>query len=225
MKKITYGILSIITIIFVIVIILTLYGRNVRQIETDVSLSQAIDASLEKVMDENEYTINTKEKFVADFMQMLLTQFSSTSNVKVSVLNADMSSGVLSIEITQDFAHPNGNTGTVTETRTVILEQKEEITPAVPEETVKYTVSFCTENDVEFAKYKAEKNSECIIIAAPVVEDGKTFKEWKVVSGPSSGSVLSEGTMVKDGVTYNIFKIDGSPYIITADTKIAAIAE
>ena len=50
----------------------------------------------------------------------------STSEVEVAVLNADEEKGILSIEVTEHYTHPNGSRGNVSEVRTVIFEKEEE---------------------------------------------------------------------------------------------------
>ena len=85
MKKAAFGIACGLVAFFVFVIMLTLYGRQIRQEEADLTLSQAIDTTLSGVMRETNATIRDNEAFVADFLKALLIQTNSESKLTVSV--------------------------------------------------------------------------------------------------------------------------------------------
>lgn len=53
MKKIAFGIACGLTVLYVLAMMLTLYGRNVRQKETTIMLAQAMDTALSRAMAEN----------------------------------------------------------------------------------------------------------------------------------------------------------------------------
>ena len=97
MKKIAFGIACGMTAVFVLVMMLTLFGRAARKQETDKALAQAIDSTLSNVMSEHNYTIEKNEDFIADFLKALLIQTNSTSDLTVSVLDSYYENFILSV--------------------------------------------------------------------------------------------------------------------------------
>lgn len=111
--------------IFVIIILLTSYGRSARITEVENGLTEAMESSLKNVMEQKAYKINNSDEFIADFLETLLMQLQSESDVTVHILKQDMKKGLLSVEVIETYAHPNGETGTVSVCRTVILDREE----------------------------------------------------------------------------------------------------
>lgn len=220
MKQIIFGLLSTLMIVFVLMILMTTYGRNLRQTETEHSLAEAIDDSLAYVMNEENYTIENQDAFVADFLQMLLVQLNSTSDVNVSILEANMEYGILSVEIVQTYNHPNGNKGTVSEVRTVIFDKKAK--EAEPE---KRTVGFYYAYEGELYKeYIVEKGNVCPVPPPPTVE-GKTFKHWFMYEGGYPGE-MHNVSVTGTGGKRNVLGIDSTnTYKTENNTKLFAVYE
>lgn len=215
MKKAAFGIACGMVAFFVFAMMLTIYGRSIRKEETDTALAQAIDATLSGVMSEYNYTIEENETFVADFLKALLIQTNSDSNLKVSVLEADYALGILSVEITETFRHPNGKEGTVSEMRTVIFDKEEE------KDAVYKTVRFYVEDQV-YKEYALLKDSLCSVPVSPK-KQGKTFRCWRFVTGGAGEA----GSMSVAGAKGNrqVLSSERAPYAVSEDTSLIAVFE
>lgn len=125
MKHAVYGVaLGFILILFVF-IGATVQGRAVRGDEAEVSLGEAIESTAAALFSGDEtYSIYDNEKFVADFLRELSLQLGSDSVLTVDVLKADYDLGMLSIKVTEEYTHPNGEEGIVEAYKTVIYDNK-----------------------------------------------------------------------------------------------------
>lgn len=218
MKKVIWGSILVITGILSIVIILTLTGRNTRETETDNALAEAIDTSLSNILKNHSYTIDESEEFIADFLEVLLPQMDSNSEVQASVLDADIRTGILSIEIKETYQHPNGNTGTVSDVRTVILDQKS------GEEAKTYEVAFCMTDGEVYKSYTLPENGTCPMPENPK-EEGKTFRCWRFVTGGSGTADQALATSEESGTDKTVLASGGNPCRIAEDTKLIAVFE
>ena len=214
MKKVAFGIACGLVSVFVVVMMLTLYGRAVRQDETESMLSQAIDSSLSSVMDGRGGTVWNQEEFVADFLKALLIQANSDSDITVSVLDADCEQGILSVEITESFRHPNGNTGSVSQVRTVIFDREKERKPEYKK------VSFYTADNEMYKEYRIQKDTLCSV-PVPPRKPGRVFDGWRFVTG-GTGRAESERVECPGGYK-KVLASGGAPYPISEDTLLIAV--
>ena len=215
MKKAAFGIACGLVAFFVFAMLLTVYGRSIRKGETDTALSQAIDATLSGVMSENNYTIEENETFVADFLKALLIQTNSDSDRKVSILEADYELGILSVEITEKFKHPNGREGTVSEVRTVIFDKVKE------EDAVYKTVRFYAADQI-YKEYTLVKDSLCSVPVSPKKE-GKVFRCWRFVTGGVGEAESVSVTSAKG--TKQVLASEHVPYAVSENTNLIAVFE
>lgn len=218
MKKIAFGMACGLLAVFVTAMMLTMYGRQARQSEAALMLAGALDSSLSGVLQEQNGMAENNEYLVADFLKALLIQANSDSDITVSILDADYKKGILSVEITQKFKHPNGNAGSVSETRTVILDraQKKE----VPKECK--NVSFYTADGELYKEYSLPKGAVCTMPAAPK-KDGKNFRNWRFING-GSGEALGQAVSFPGGQKY-VLSSNGEVYKVLEDTKLIAAFE
>ncbi len=214
MKKIAFGAGCGCIALFVCVIMLALYGRAAREEEAFASLSQAVDATMSSVMRGHAYTIEEKEAFTADFLKTLLIQMNSDSDLTVAILDADYELGLLSVEITETYRHPNGEQGSVAEVRTVIFDRKEERAPEYQ------TVGFYTSGDTLYKEYSIRKGTVCTV-PAPPTEEGSVFRGWRFVSG---GSGVAEALRIsgKNG-DRNVLASKGRAYVVSEDVRLLAV--
>lgn len=218
MKKAAFGMACGLSALFVVVMMLTLYGRSVRQSEAEYMLAQAMDSSLSGVMQGKNRAIKDNEDFVADFLKALLIQANSDSDITVSVLHADYKQGILSVEITEKFRHPNGNPGSVSKIRTVIFDRTEE--KAKEPEYCK--VGFYTADGEVYKEYGLQKGSLCMMPVDPKKE-GKVFGGWRFVNGGTGRAECKR--IAYDGGVKNVLACGGSPYTVQGDTKLIAVFE
>ncbi|MCM1257531.1 MAG: hypothetical protein NC307_06720 [Roseburia sp.] len=216
MKHIIYGLVCTLTIVFTVVIALTLQGRTLRSTEIEQALAESVDGALSNLMENNVYPVDSEDLFAADLLQALLAQTNSTSDITVSVLEADFVHGILSVEITEKYRHPNGKKGTVSACRTVIFDRD------VEEEEENFEVSFFTGDEELFKRYTVPGDGYCNMPAEPKIE-GKTFKNWRFVTGGTGVAreqqIVSEDT----GVLRHVLASGENPVCVTGDISLVAV--
>lgn len=229
MKNVIISIGLVLITIITTLILLTVYGQNTRQNELDDALSSSVEQSLDNLKISKTYTINDTDEFIADFMQNLVVQIESDSELEVNVLSVDTEKGLLDVEVVETFRQPNGTKGTVSCRKTVILEeyrQKEPVYYFVKFKTIDFkedggSVKFVKNDDGEFAfnDYKTFsicEGSQVIFPETPPVMKGYTFKGWSLTA-PTDDNDFSpeivdltteEGTMTvtNELVFYAVFK-------------------
>lgn len=215
MKKITFGMACGLFAAFTFLVMLTLYGRNVRQEEAETALSQAIDSTLAHVMSEKNYSIKESGDLIADFLKALLVQTNSDSDITVSVLEADAKLGILSVEITEKYTHPNGEKGSVSSVRTVIFDR------TAKKEKEMRTIRFHVEDEI-YKEYCLPEGSMCTVPAIPQKE-GARFICWRFVTG-GVGKAAEIRTVGANGAR-RVLGSKGAPYRVSQDTKLIAVFE
>lgn len=123
MKNVFLGFGITICSIIAIVIVMTLWGINIRQNELNNAVNGALKETIENQFDSKTYSVNSNDELVADFMEALLVQINSDSTIAVNVLDVDYQKGVLSVEVIEKYKHPIGTEGQVSVKRTAIMEQ------------------------------------------------------------------------------------------------------
>ena len=125
MKNMLIAFIAALCGVVIILIGFTIYGRSSRQVELDNALKSSMEEAMTSLLYEEGKPKNEKE-WKAAFLQSLAIQINSTSDLRVTFLEADMARGILSVEAVLTWNHPIGTTGSVSSVRTVILEQYEE---------------------------------------------------------------------------------------------------
>lgn len=123
MKNVFLGFGITICSIIAIVIVMTLWGINIRQNELDNAVNGALKETIENQFDSKTYSINSNDELVADFIEALLIQVNSDSTVSVNILDVDYKKGLLSVEVIEKYKHPIGTEGEVSVKRTAIMDQ------------------------------------------------------------------------------------------------------
>lgn len=219
MKKIISGSVFVFIGVLFLMILLTYAGRSSRKTETDTALAEAIDTTLASIFTNRTYTTTADtDEFIADFLEALLLQVESDSDVKISVLEADPEKGILSVEVTETYRHPNGNTGTVSAVRTVIFDREEE------KKTECHQVEFYVADGELYKSYTLPDAATCAYPADPQRE-GKRFKCWRFVTGGNgvAGSVsvpCADGRRNKTALSSG-----GNPVSVTENIKLVAVFE
>lgn len=171
MKHIIYGASLFMMTIIVLAATMLLSGRASRANEVDRALDTAIEQTVDELQEENTYTLENKEEFLADFVEGLLIKIESDSEIEVQVAGIDVEKGLLSVRVIEHFKHPNGNPGTVEAERTVVLEnysfeQKDTIT-------ITYKVG-----NMDYKVYTLTSGSNL-----PVPAEPEGFRCWKNEDG------------------------------------------
>ena len=179
MKIIVGAFLGILTLMM----ILTTNGRMNRSMEIKSNLSSAIEGALEELKLEKSYNIDNADQFLADFTESMSMAIDSDAEIKTEIMNVDKERGLLSIRVTETFTHPNGNEGTVSEERTVILNR------VTDDESETYTVRFyVVQGDQRaYKKYTVVKGD---VLSVPVnpTKEGMTFGGWV---GPTGADITA----------------------------------
>lgn len=179
MKNIVIGTAAFIMALLLIMIVYTFQGRETRNEEIQDGISNAMTAAGEHMKEDGAY--DSDQEFEAAFVESLLQQIDSSSNVEVTVLKADHEKGIISAEVTETYQHPNGKTGKVSCKRTLILDREDE---KIAEERKKksYLVTFYAEEDLKDENlYKTALLLEGQTIKVPKNPEKKgfIFVGWK----------------------------------------------
>lgn len=123
MRNIVIGICS---FSFLILLLMTGYTVAARQTRTN-QLEAALNHAMQKIMENEDYPKANRpqsdEELVAMFEQLFISQLSAKATYKVSILDVDCEKGLLSVEVTQDYPHLNGQNGSITIQKTVIRDK------------------------------------------------------------------------------------------------------
>ncbi len=191
MSKAVKGFMLMAIAVGFIMIFLTTSGRASRSNENTNALVTAIDDSLKNVMEQKAYEISNSNEFIADFLEALLMQYESDSEITVNILKQDMEKGLLSVEVNEKYKHPNGKDGTVSVQRTVIFDKKAD------EEPVFYDINYWVNGEL-YKTYSILEGEQLITPETPSSDTG-TFMCWK---DRDSGNIVNN---IEDLVSDNTY--------------------
>mgnify|MGYP007099693201 CR=1 FL=1 len=174
MKKMILTVCGLMTLLLLIMICYTFYGRSVRKAELEAALSSGMQKAV-NMLDAGEYAPRDNEEFIALFLEAFAVEFQSSSDVTVHVLDADVRKGLLSAEAILVFRHPIGTEGRVAARRTIIREAYSE---AGREEQV--VVQYMVDGKV-YKRYELKKDATLIAPKEPAGE----FAGWRELDGDS----------------------------------------
>lgn len=122
MKNIVIGIASAIILVLLLFCLYTIQGDLTRKRETSNSITQAMENAAAKMTEDEEVYIGNEE-FRTAFVQNLMLQLDSASDVKVKILMSDYKKGLIQAEVAQHYKTPRGDEKDVTQTRTILVEK------------------------------------------------------------------------------------------------------
>lgn len=170
MKQIIFGTVISLISILTIIIIISLSGRAARETELETNLSNVVEATVVNTCTSKNYRIENYQEFVADFVQNLLIQMESNTDVDVQVMQADIEKSILSIKVISKYKHPNGKEGSVSCDKTVILESYSD--SVADSFNIEYYV-----NGELYKVYSMTDGAKLIEPKTPTIE-GKVFSHW-----------------------------------------------
>lgn len=160
-------------------IIVSLNGRRQREEEITETLSAAIETTVQNLLKESTYEVEDDEEFIADFLEALLVQLGSETDIEVNVLHADAEKGLLSIEVKAAYEHPNGKKGYISCCRTILFDTKEVMTTEVYTVTYYYSRLGAADKDI-YKEYRILAGEELPVPKEPLPLSGNgTFVTWK----------------------------------------------
>lgn len=128
MKNAIIGIIGGFILIYVTVISLSIYSKNVRENELNCTISEVMKQTLKQDngldcklhQREQKADIEVKEELIQEITKRL----SSDSEVQVDVKACDMEKGIISVAVKEMFTYPNGKVGEVGLAKTIIVDRK-----------------------------------------------------------------------------------------------------
>lgn len=175
---------------------LTLYGRETRQKELQNNLHNVAEQTVKIATSERGYNIADSNEMMADTIENMVVSMVTNSDLECDFYGVDAEKGLLSLKLTEDFKHPNGQDGKVEYDRTAICDKKEEDTMCTvkfytaPDATDCYmSVSILTgdkitapvgpeEKDREFAGW-LDSNGYLADFSLPVQHDMTYYASWR----------------------------------------------
>ena len=125
MKNMLIAFCASIIALVILLIGFTIHGRSVRQIELNNALKSSMEEAMTLLLYE-EGKPQSEDEWKNHFLQTLIIQINSASDLKVEFIEADLRKGILSVEATLTWTHPIGTQGSVSRLMTVILEEYDE---------------------------------------------------------------------------------------------------
>lgn len=123
MKNAAIMIVSVILGVIALASVMTITGRTDRQTELSANLPSAVEETVNILLVKKQYQFADREEFIADFRENLAKVIDSDCDITVNVAGMDLQKGLLSVRVTAEYEHPNGEPGSVTCERTVIFDQ------------------------------------------------------------------------------------------------------
>lgn len=190
MKHTIYGLSLVFAAVLVIAAAMIISGGDVRENEMDKALNTAAEQALEQIKKEGGYEVSDYRELIADFNQALLLHISSDSDIKIDILTADLSRGILDVKITETYQTVGRRSKQASCRKTVILEE-------YTDKKTYHTVTFFTEGEV-WANYSLYEGS---LIVEPQVPEkpGYVFRHWK----NENGEVLHSDMTAETDVTFD----------------------
>ena len=126
MKQIIYGCLMGIIVIMFLSVFLTIHAKASHREEIEQALERALASSMELWQQDKEAGLSMKQdEFVGIFVELLLAQLDSESDVEIQVLKADVEKGLLDVELVSDYVQNNGSHKKLCVRRSILYEQKQ----------------------------------------------------------------------------------------------------
>lgn len=204
MKNLIIGAASFVIALLLIMTVYTFQGREARNEEIHDGLSNALSAAGEQMKEQGAY--ESDEAFETAFIQSLMQQLDSSSNVEVTVLKADSEKGIISAEVTETYEHPNGKEGKTSCKRTLILDREDE---SLIQEKKSYPVSFYLDQYLkEEELYKTSILLEGELLRQPQTpeKEGYIFLEWRDARTKEKAVFEEETGIHEDKIYYAVWK-------------------
>lgn len=183
MKQIVFGLVGGIQVLLFSVMLVILQSRSVRQEELKLSLAEAMETSMKQVEGQQFYS----DQELADyFIRVFSKQINSDSQFHIRVICADVTEGILSVEVEQMYQYVNGKSGSIRCRRTILLDEAKD----EAEEPESCTVTFYLDlqelenQGVFYKQYEVARGDVVHCPVAPVADYGKgNFLEWRDAAG------------------------------------------
>lgn len=198
MKNVVTMIVNISLGALLLLILASIAGRMNRSMEIESNLSSVVEETVENMSVTLKYGVENSKEVCADFTENFIERLDGkVTDMKVEVKKVDLEKGLLAVKVTEKFQHPNGKTGTISDSRVVILNQLE-----VPEQKELEVKFYLSKEDMAAGKncYKYYHLYEGDKVQMPIAPEkqGAVFDGWK----DASDYIADFSVPVQENISY-----------------------
>ncbi|MBR1628200.1 MAG: hypothetical protein IJ679_02895 [Lachnospiraceae bacterium] len=127
MKHIVFGMCAALLIVSILMNTMTIEGTSLRNREMKNALHCALEEALQDAISREHYDTADNELLLADATALLMNQLNANDKnltLSLDIAGVDARAGLLSVHASETFTYPDGQTGEVEDTATVILERE-----------------------------------------------------------------------------------------------------
>ncbi|MBQ1597580.1 MAG: hypothetical protein IIT72_00130 [Lachnospiraceae bacterium] len=195
MKHAIFALVSGGMILMVVLAIMTVHGRDLRQGELEEALSLSAKQALEGAVISGDTKVHDKDALSASFMQLFLNRIKGEEDpglkVQVDILQADVKKGMLCVHAKEWYTHPDGRKGSCEATATYIVERESRKKSCQ----VSYYIPWDIARELGLDYVKGENT----LYRRFAVSEGKKIKDPGVP--PDVGKMHFTGWEAVDGIT------------------------
>lgn len=161
MKTASFGVSSFMIVIITLILVLEINMSDSRQQILEDNLSDAMTASMKMAIDDRGYSINTNEELITDVIEYLALFVTNDCSIDVEVIEADLSTGILSLKVTEYYTTTFGKVDSIEVTRTVLVD---DYTVDIPNSyNISYVIRDARGTDVLFKQYVLQEGSTILV--------------------------------------------------------------
>lgn len=121
MKQAILGFMFLVVALLTVCTMFSIHSKDARTDEIEKNLTKTAEQALEQTLNNKVYKIEDAKELVADFVQNLILGVNSDSDISIKVIDIDYDNGLINIEITENFKYVNGNKGSVTIKKALVV--------------------------------------------------------------------------------------------------------
>lgn len=113
--------------VLVFFILFSLQQREIRQTKLDNARTEIMKEYMDSAFWNFDFKNQTDEEFVSYFEAAIKERISEEGEFHVFLYARDMAEGILSLKVTEEYSHLNGQKGKLESMGVVVLEEEEDI--------------------------------------------------------------------------------------------------
>lgn len=170
-----FGIVNFAITVITIVIVLSVCNNHSRSVNLQDNLQEAVESSMETALCRQGYTISNSDELIADVLEGIALYLDDNSSLDVKVKKADLTTGILSIEVVEHYKNTNGDMVDISCEKTVILDHYD--TYVANKYNISYMIQTADGTNVPYKTYQLMDGANMMVPIDPVL-DGQTFDGW-----------------------------------------------
>lgn len=203
MKQIAFVLSGVAIIVVIIMGILTMSHRTLRESEMEDSLADVVKGALDEVVQTQDLDITDEDALMASFYESLLQRINAGEegnedpnfDLQVDIAGVDTEKGILAVHVEEKYTKPSGKIGEVTCDATATFDEKKTAQ--------RHDVTFYVDEAL-WLTYEITEKETFVEPEAPTKE-GQTFVGW--TKDPASPEPVNFPAYVTDDeVYYAIFR-------------------